>query len=63
MFFPVSSRLVSLAAFAQARITLRSPAVDSVNTFAEWFFAGFARITGNCIINEDRHAVYDVRIP
>jgi len=34
--------------------------VDSMNTFAEWFFAGFARVTGNSIDKEDRHAVYDV---
>lgn len=27
--------------------------VDSVNTFAEWFFAGFARNTGNLINEED----------
>ncbi len=34
--------------------------VDSMNTFAEWFFAGFARVTGNRIDEEDRCAVYDV---
>lgn len=34
--------------------------VDSMNTFAEWFFAGFARITGNRIDKDDRCAVYDV---
>ena len=34
--------------------------VDSMNTFAEWFFAGFARVTGNRINEEDRRAVYDV---
>jgi len=34
--------------------------VDSTNTFAEWFFAGFARVTGNRIDEEDRCAVYDV---
>ena len=34
--------------------------VDSVNTFTEWFFAGFARVTGNRIDGEDRRAVYDV---
>lgn len=33
---------------------------DSMNTFAEWFFAGFARVTGNLIEEEDRRAVYDV---
>ena len=34
--------------------------VDSMNTFAEWFFAGFARVTGNRIDEEDRRAVYDI---
>lgn len=33
---------------------------DSMNTFGEWFFAGFARVTGNRIEEEDRRAVYDV---
>jgi hypothetical protein len=33
---------------------------DSMNTFAEWFFAGFARVTGNRIEEEDRRAVYNV---
>jgi len=33
---------------------------DSLNTFGEWFFAGFARVTGNRIEAEDRHSVYDV---
>jgi len=31
---------------------------DSVNTFAEWFFAGFHRITGTTIDEEDRSEVY-----
>ena len=34
--------------------------VDSIKTFAEWFFAGFAQVTGNHIDEEDRRAVYDV---
>jgi hypothetical protein len=33
---------------------------DSVNTFAEWFFAGYARVPGNSIDEEDRRTVYDV---
>ena len=33
---------------------------DSMNTFAEWFFAGFARVTSNRIEEKDRRAVYDV---
>ena len=37
------------------------PTTDSVNTFAEWFFAGFARVTGNWVETKDRKAVYKVR--
>jgi len=37
------------------------PTTDSVNTFAEWFFAGFARVTGNWVDTKDRKAVYKVR--
>jgi len=39
----------------QKRVT-----VDSLNTCAEWFFAGFARVTGNPIDEEDRTAVYHI---
>ncbi len=35
---------------------------DSLNTFGEWFFAGFARVTGNRIEAEDRHSVYDATL-
>ena len=35
---------------------------DSLNTFAEWFFAGFARVTDTEINKEDRSEVYDVSI-
>lgn len=35
---------------------------DSMNTFAERFFAGFARVTGNRIEEEDRHVVYSISI-
>ena len=33
---------------------------DSLNTFAEWFFAGFGRITDTQIDADDRSEVYDV---
>jgi hypothetical protein len=35
---------------------------DSLNTFAEWFFAGFTRVTDTEINKEDRSEVYDVSI-
>jgi len=34
--------------------------VDSINTFAEWFFAGFARVTSNRIDKKNRCAIYDI---
>ena len=39
------------------------PTVDSINTNAEWFFAGFTRITGTVINEEDRAEVYKVSAP
>jgi hypothetical protein len=33
---------------------------DSTNTFAEWFFAGFTRVTGTPVAEEDRKEVYKV---
>ena len=47
-------------AISKGRIDEQRITVDSVNTFAEWFFAGFARVTGSLISEEDRRAVYDV---
>ena len=49
-------------AISRGRIDDERITVDSVNTFAEWFFAGFARVTGNLINEEDRRAVYDVSV-
>ena len=39
------------------------PTVDSINTNAEWFFAGFTRLTGTEIHEEDRTEVYKVNTP
>jgi hypothetical protein len=35
------------------------PTVDSINTVAEWFFAGFTRTTGTETLAEERSDVYD----
>ncbi|MCJ1426427.1 hypothetical protein MMC29_004330 [Sticta canariensis] len=35
------------------------PTVDSINTVAEWFFAGFTRVTGTGTDAEQRSEVYD----
>src|SRR3954453_14768358 len=39
------------------------PTVDSINTNAEWFFAGFTRITGTEINEQDRTEGYKVSAP
>jgi hypothetical protein len=36
------------------------PTADSVNTFAEWFFAGFTRVTGMSTDAQERSEVYHV---
>jgi hypothetical protein len=36
---------------------------DSLNTAAEWFFAGFSLVTGTPTNEGDRSEVYDVSIP
>ena len=36
------------------------PTVDSINTVAEWFFAGFTRVTGTETDDEERSEVFDV---
>ena len=35
---------------------------DSLNTFAEWFFAGFSRVTDTPTNEDDRSEVYNVSI-
>lgn len=37
------------------------PTADSINTVAEWFFAGFTRVTGADTAEEERREVYNVR--
>ena len=37
------------------------PTVDSINTVAEWFFAGFTRVTGTDTDEDERSEVYNVR--
>lgn len=33
---------------------------NSLNTIAEWFFAGFSRVTGTPTLKDDRSEVFDV---
>jgi hypothetical protein len=35
--------------------------VDSVKTFAEWFFAGFTRVTGTVISEDYRSTIYEAK--
>lgn len=50
---------ITLPSAGEESTTNESP--SSVNTFAEWFFAEFARVTDQLINEEDRRAVHDVR--
>ena len=54
--------LCFIAAISRGTIDNKEELVtaDSMDIFAEWFFAGFARVTDNRIEEEDRRAVYDV---
>ena len=36
--------------------------VESLNTVAEWFFAGFLRLTGTEVVEADRKEVYEVSL-
>jgi hypothetical protein len=47
-------------ALSRGRIR-KQTTVDSVKTFAEWFFAGFTRVTGTVISEDYRSAIYEVR--
>lgn len=49
-------------AISRGRIDDERITVDSVNTVAEWFFAGFARVTDNLINEEDRRERTDSSI-
>jgi hypothetical protein len=60
--------LVTTKDFLRFHITLSQgrirdkTTVDSVNTFAEWFFAGFTRVTGTVIGEEYRSSIYNVSL-
>ena len=49
-------------ATSRGKIVVR-PTADLVNTFAEWFFAGFTSVTGTPTDAEDRSEVYNVISP
>lgn len=41
---------------------LEKMTADSLNTFGEWFFAGFSRVTGTPTDADDRSEVFNVSI-
>lgn len=47
-------------ATSRPRLDADRPTADSVNIVAEWFFAGFTRITGTATDEEERSEVYNV---
>ena len=47
-------------ATSQPRLDADKPTVDSINIVAEWFFAGFTRITGTETDEGERSEVYNV---
>ena len=49
-------------AISKGKLHKRST-VDTVNTHAEWFFAGFSRVTGTPTDEGDRSEVYNVCVP
>ncbi len=50
------------AATSRGKIVTK-PTADSVTAFAEWFFAGFTRVTGTLTDAEDRSEVFHIKLP
>ena len=50
--------LANLKDFFRFYIATSQERIDSINTFAQWFFAGFTCVTGTPIKEEDRKDVY-----
>ena len=48
-------------ATSRPRLDAENLTVDSVNNVAEWFFAGFTRVTGTDTVEEERSEVHNVR--
>jgi hypothetical protein len=46
---------------SKGRINAKS-SVESIKTNAEWFFAGFTRVTGTPTVAEDRTEIFWVRV-
>ena len=56
---PVKDYLRFRAATSRSKM-VEKPTADSLNAFAEWFFAGFSRVTGTPTDEDERSEVYDV---
>jgi hypothetical protein len=57
---PTVRNFIRFSAAASRGKIVELPTVDSVNAFAEWFFAGFTRVTGTPTIKKDRTEVFNV---
>ena len=54
--------LANLKDFFRFYIATSQERIDSINTFAQWFFAGFTCVMGTPIKEEDRKEIYRVCI-
>ena len=50
-------------ATSKPQIDTTKPTRDSIQTVAEWLFAGFTRVTGTTTDNEDRSEMFNVMFP
>jgi hypothetical protein len=57
---PTVKDFIRFSAAASRGKIVKLPTVDSINAFAEWFFAGFTRVTRTPTIKEDRTEVFNV---
>lgn len=58
----VKDFLCFYSATSRPRLDAKLPTVDSINIVAEWFFAGFARVTGTATDEEERSKVHNVSV-
>jgi hypothetical protein len=50
-------------ATSKPQIDMTKPTRDSIQTVAEWFFAGFTRVIGTATDDEDRSEMFNVMFP
>ncbi|KAL8734956.1 MAG: hypothetical protein Q9181_003005 [Wetmoreana brouardii] len=62
-FAVIKDFLRDYVARSKGRLDPKRPCADSVVAYAEWFFAGFTRVTGNELYPDDPSEVYHVSLP